>query len=142
MIYFYPPTFSRLFADPNAPAVFAGMLNIMGLHFTTQTSDTTTIGVLAVPLIMRRMAIVLTLEAGYAAGESMTLSLRYIDTEGIDVEVSAGQLNATDTPTPGTYTEERDIPDIPAGRVLRIDRDYQPGAGPKQEHMSLLLQLF
>lgn len=140
--FFYPPTFSRIFASQQAPEVFAQMFNILGHHFTTQASDIVTMGVLSVPLIKKRMAIVLTLEKGYQAGELMDLSLRYLDTQGVDVEVAAGQLNSVDTPDPGSYTEERDIPDIPAGRVLRLERDYQPGPGPKNEHMTLLLQLF
>lgn len=140
--HFYPPTFSRLFASREAPEVFASMLNIMGLHWDTQTSDVTTMGVLSVPLIKRRMAIVLTLEAGYSGGEFMDLALKYLDTNGVSVEVATKRLDSTFSPDPGTYTDEIDIPDIPAGRILQFVRDYQPGPGPKQDQMTLLLQLF
>lgn len=118
------------------------MLNIMGAHFDVQTSDTRTMGVVSVPLIRKRLVFVLTLEAGYSGGETMDLSIRYLDTEGNDVEVATGQLNSIDTPDPGTYEGERDVPDIPAGRVLQLVRDYQPGPGPKQEQMTLIVQLF
>lgn len=141
-IFFYPPTFSRLFASPEAPANFAGMLNIMGLHFDNQGSDVTTAGVMAVPLIKRRLAAVLTLEEGYAGNEFMDVFLRYLDTDGNSVQVATARFDSTSTPDPGTYTDELDIPDIPAGRVLQFVRDYQPGPGPKNDQMTILLQLF
>lgn len=140
--FFYPPTFSRLFGEGDAPATFASMLNIYGRHFTEKGDDTTTMGVINAALILQKMNIILTIEDGYQANEVLVLTLEYVETDGSLVQVAAGQLDSTITPDPGTYTDQRDVPDIPPGRVLRLVRDYQPGPGPKSEHMTLVLQLF
>lgn len=131
-----PPNVSA-FMGQMSPDAMARLFNVFGLHFDKNESGQDSVGVLVVPLVVQRLEVSISLSEGYNPMESMAVSLRYQDANGVSSEIIAGELNNENTPEQGTYLFSRAIPDVPRGAVIEAIRDYTPGPGPKGTSISV-----
>lgn len=119
----------------------AAALNTYGKFYLSNATSTDELGAVVAEPPTKTFQIFANVSDAFGAGESLTLVVRYLDSDGTAVFKTALTLNATTASAAGEVEGPKIVlPGIKPGHVLQIVRTYVAGT-PNDPEVSLVCQL-
>lgn len=139
----YSPVTPTTLMGSASPKVLAIALNSSAVHFGQNSTSFADMGMVRAVCADKTVRYIIIAEGGYGVGESLTLSLRYMDINGVfRSSESPWVLDSTTVTKAGMVSSPEIKADVPPGTAYKLLRTYVAGGTPNNPGLSIAIHLY